>query len=109
MATRKDEQPKTWFRSERVFCSDGVWYFHTREGVDVGPYRNKFEAEVDAEMLKSLLLGVATDQSQRVIREFMLDDRTTMDNFRDDAFTDYLVEEGVNAIKEVSANPGGSV
>ncbi len=103
MTARKNEQAKTWFRSERVFCSDGVWYFHTREGVDVGPYRNKFEAEVDAEMLKALLVGVAEDQTHRVIREFMLDDRTTMDNMKDQAFTDYLVEEGVNAIQ------GGSV
>jgi len=99
MATRKDEQQKTWFRSDRVFCSDNVWYFHTREGVDVGPYRNKFEAEVDAEMLKSLLIGVPADLAQRVIREFMLDDRTTMENLQGDAFTDYLVEEGVNAIQ----------
>jgi hypothetical protein len=103
MTTRKDEQAKTWFRSDRAFCSDGVWYFHTREGVDVGPYRNKFETEVDAEMLKSLLVGVAVDQTRRVIRKFMLDDRTTMDNLKGDAFTDYLVEEGVNAIQGGSA------
>ena len=50
-------------------------------------------------MLKSLLVGVAEDQTHRVIREFMLDDRTTMDNLKDEAFTDYLVEEGVNAIQ----------
>jgi hypothetical protein len=103
MATRKDEQAKTWFRSDRVFCSDGVWYFRTREGVDVGPYRNRFEAEVDAEMLKSVLIGVSADLAQRVIREFMLDDRTTMENLKGDAFTDYLVEEGVNAIQGAGA------
>jgi len=103
MSTRKDEQNKTWFRSERVFCSDSVWYFHTREGVDVGPYKNKFEAEVDAEMLKSLLIGAEPGQAHRVIREFMLDDRTTMDNLKDDAFTDYLVEEGNSAVQGGSA------
>jgi len=100
MATRKHEQPRTWFRSDRVFCSDGAWYFHTREGVDVGPYRNKFEAEVDAEMLKSLLLGVDELQARRVIREFMLDERTTIDNLKGEAFTDYLIEEGINAIQD---------
>jgi hypothetical protein len=99
MSTRKDEQNKTWFRSERAFCSDGVWYFHTREGVDVGPYKNKFEAEVDAEMLKSLLVGAEPGQAHRVIRKFMLDDRTTMDNLKDDAFTDYLVKEGNSALQ----------
>ena len=103
MAFRKNEQPRTWFRSERVFCSDGVWFFHTREGVDVGPYRNKFEAEVDAEMLKSLLVGAEGLEAKRIIREFMLDDRTTMDNMRDEAFTDYLLDEGVSAIRGKSA------
>jgi hypothetical protein len=101
--TRKNEHAKTWFSSDRVFCADGVWYFHTREGVDVGPYRNKFEAEVDAEMLKLLLVGVADDQTHRVIREFMLDDRIRMDNMKDQAFTEDPGEEGVNPIQ------GGSV
>jgi hypothetical protein len=99
MATRKDEQPRTWFRSDRIFCAEGVWFFHTREGVDVGPYRNKFEAEVDAEMLKALLEGVDPSQTRRVIREFMLDDRTVMDNLRGEAFTDYLIEEGSRALQ----------
>ena len=103
MGHRKDEEPRTWFRSERVFCSDGVWYFHTREGVDVGPYRNKFEAEVDAEMLKTLLVGVEGEEARQTIRKFMLDDRTNMDDMRDAAFTDYLLDED-----EAAAQRGSS-
>jgi hypothetical protein len=60
-AARKDERLRTWFRSDRVFLSDGQWFFHTREGVDVGPYDSQFEAEIEAGMLKA------------VIREFVLD------------------------------------
>jgi len=74
-AARQDEKPRTWFRSERVFLSDGEWFFHTREGVDVGPYESQFEAEIEAGMLKELLRERAArgDGSMSVIREFVLD------------------------------------
>ncbi len=74
-AARIDEKPKTWFRSERVFLSDEKWFFHTREGVDVGPYDSQFEAEIEAGMLKELLRERAAkgDASISVIREFVLD------------------------------------
>lgn len=79
-AVRSNEQPRTWFRSERVFLSNGQWYFHTREGVDVGPYDTQFEAEIEAGMLKELLrerLGTNEslygERALEVIREFVLD------------------------------------
>lgn len=74
-AARKDESPRTWFRSDRVFLSDGQWFFHTREGVDVGPYESQFEAEIEAGMLKELLRerGQGGHNSMAVIREFVLD------------------------------------
>ena len=71
MANRRDEEPKTWFRSERVFRVDGDWFFHTREGIAVGPYSDKFAADVDAEMLKSLLAEVEDTEAHELIREFM--------------------------------------
>jgi hypothetical protein len=81
-AGRDNEQPKTWFRSERVFMSNGKWYFHTREGVDVGPYDSQFEAEIEAGMLKELLRECADAEAAgaeaplAVIREFVLDSYT---------------------------------
>jgi hypothetical protein len=73
-AARENEKPRTWFRSERVFLSDGQWFFHTREGVDVGPYDSQFEAEIEAGMLKELLRERAVGGgSMSVIREFVLD------------------------------------
>ena len=73
-AVRLNERPRTWFRSERVFLSDGRWYFHTREGVDVGPYDSQFEAEIEAGMLKELLRERAeAEGALNVIREFVLD------------------------------------
>ena len=74
-AARQNESPKTWFRSDRVFLSDDKWYFHTREGVDVGPYDSQFEAEIEGGMLKALLRerGAQSGGSMSVIREFVLD------------------------------------
>lgn len=71
MANRRDEEPKTWFRSDRVFRVDGEWFFHTREGIAVGPYSDKFAADVDAEMLKSLLVGVEEAEAHDIVREFV--------------------------------------
>ena len=73
MANRRDEAPKMWFRSDRVFRVDDEWFFHTREGIAVGPYSDKFAADVDAEMLKSLLDGVEEAEAREIIRQFMED------------------------------------
>ncbi len=73
-SARQHEDQKTWFRSERVFLTDGEWYFHTREGVDVGPYPSQFEAEIEAGMLKELLRNVPRgEEALSVIREFVLE------------------------------------
>ena len=32
-------------RTERVFSENDLWYFKTREGDDVGPFRYRSEAE----------------------------------------------------------------
>lgn len=73
ITARSNERPQTWFRSERVFLSDGKWYFHTREGVDVGPYDSQFEAEIEAGMLKELLRERPGTDPLGIIREFVLD------------------------------------
>ncbi len=73
-AVRCNEQPRTWFRSDRVFLSDGKWFFHTREGVDVGPYESQFEAEIEAGMLRELIRGrTEGSNALSVIREFVVD------------------------------------
>lgn len=72
---RNKEEQRVWFRSERVFFSDGTdWYFQTREGMDVGPYESQPEAEIEAGLLKELLRPCVDDESvKRVMREFILD------------------------------------
>jgi hypothetical protein len=72
MAKRRDDDaPKTWFRSERVFRVDGDWFIHTREGIAVGPYQDKFAADVDAEVLKSLLVGTKEAEAVGIIQDFV--------------------------------------
>jgi hypothetical protein len=54
-----------------VFRVDGEWFIHTREGIAVGPYGDKFAADVDAEVLKSLLVGTSETEALAIIQEFM--------------------------------------
>jgi hypothetical protein len=70
---RKNEQPKMWFRSERVFLEGSRdWYFQTREGVAVGPYESQAEAEIEASLLKELLRELHSEETvTQTIREFV--------------------------------------
>ncbi len=72
---RSNEDPRVWFRSERVYlATDNEWFFQTREGVDVGPYESQFEAEIEAGLLKELLQDChSADAVMEIIREFVLD------------------------------------
>jgi len=94
MEYRRNEDPRTWFRSNRIFRSDGRWYFHTREGIPVGPYSTQFEAEIDVGLLKSLLNNAESERAIAIIREFMLDSGSTMGGLNTATFTDYLIDEG---------------
>jgi hypothetical protein len=93
MERRKNESPRLWFRSERIFRSNGQWYFHTREGIDVGPFATRFAAEVEASILKNILKEVPEAQRARTrIREFMMDSEMSGSDLT--GFTDYVVKEG---------------
>jgi len=41
---RKGEVGKLPPRSSRIFHMDNLWYFNTREGVDIGPFHSQNEA-----------------------------------------------------------------
>ncbi len=71
---RRDERSKTWFRCDRVFHTNGRWYFHTREGIDIGPYESQLEAEIEAGMLKELIKNSGVNgESLAVLRDFILE------------------------------------
>jgi hypothetical protein len=69
-----------------------MWYFHTREGIDVGPFRSEFEAQVEASILKDVLKEVGDPSNGSVaIREFLLDARTWSCDLK--GLTDYVERE----------------
>ena len=106
MENRENEPQRFWFRSERVFRVDGLWYFHTREGIDVGPYETRFEAEIDATMLVAMLKDVEPEKAKTVIREFMLfSDAGPSDyaDMSDAAFTDYVTEDVNEVLRSIRA------
>lgn len=45
MECRAGETSKKWFRSSRIYCVDGKWFFTTREGDNMGPFVSRHQAE----------------------------------------------------------------
>lgn len=61
-------------RSERFFKTDIGWYFKTREGIAVGPYKDPFDAELSASLLISRLAQLENEEDPRIaIRGFQND------------------------------------
>jgi hypothetical protein len=60
---RKDDQSKGSFhyRSERVFGEQGLWYFRTREGQSLGPFRYETEAR---QMLDNFINDIQQREQQ---------------------------------------------
>ena len=68
---RYGEEQKHWYRSNRFFQVDGIWFFSTREGLDVGPFDTERDARVHEDKLKSLLIKCTDSASaQRTILEY---------------------------------------
>ncbi len=91
---RSGEEAKVWYRSDRVFHSDGAWYFHTREGVDIGPFSCHFDAELESSILINKLRETPYDQMYRVIHAHSVETQGSAGMLNSPAFTDYLVETG---------------
>jgi len=94
ITVRAGEPARLWYRSDRIFCVDSAWYFHTREGLDVGPYRCQFDAELEVGILLQRLRQTPEAQILQVIRNHMLDTQGAAGTLNTKAFTDYLVEVG---------------
>ena len=70
-SVRRGESAKHWFRSERFFKVGGVWFFTTREGIDIGPYASMLEARKQLQQLFVFLRKTQTDaESRKVVYEF---------------------------------------
>jgi len=62
---RRNEAPHFRFRSDRMFHSNGLWYFATREDVNVGPFATRYEAEMAARELIDVLATGADEARTR--------------------------------------------
>ena len=69
-------------RSARFLESDDGWFFRTREGIMLGPYETKFDAELSASLLVARLAQLDEGKDPaRVIRAFETDPaNATMSN-----------------------------
>ncbi len=51
----------SYARSERIFDDSGLWYFRTREGGQVGPFRYESEAR---QMLASFISDIQSKEAE---------------------------------------------
>ena len=93
MDHRKNEPVRTRLRPHRIFRVNELWYFDTREGINVGPFNSEFEAHIEASILEHLLNEAPTPEAEiAAIREFVLDARSTACDLK--GLTDYVHREG---------------
>lgn len=70
-AVRAGEPPRNWYRSGRFYNVDGVWFFSTREGIDVGPFPSERDARRGERRLVGLLKRTGTpEEAYRTIYEY---------------------------------------
>ena len=61
-------------RSARFLNNEDQWFFRTREGILLGPYSSKFDAELSASLLIARLAQLGDkDDAVRVIEAFAKD------------------------------------
>lgn len=68
---RHGEAPQQWYRSNRFFKVEDMWFFSTREGVDVGPYRTENEARKnERRLVRSLTAARNAEEAFQIAQEF---------------------------------------
>jgi len=67
MPSRSGEQDKIRFRGSHVFPAHGKFYFNTREGVDVGPFETRADAEINSTRLRLVLANIQDPALARVV------------------------------------------
>jgi hypothetical protein len=67
MDARQGEAPKMRFRGSHVFPAGGKWYFNTREGIDVGPFATRGEAEINSTRLRLVLAKIDDPELARAV------------------------------------------
>lgn len=63
---RNDTEDKLHFRSDRIACENGLFYFTSREGVKEGPYKSRAQAEIAASLYASEQLSLTGEESMLI-------------------------------------------
>lgn len=65
MKRKGENSTRTHFRSSRMYEENGYWYFNTREGEMIGPFRDELEASTKLEVYIRLAdTGLLTEADQ---------------------------------------------
>ncbi len=68
---RRGEQAKIWFRSGRLFKVSGVWFFTTRENINIGPFSSELEAKMhEQQLVASLRKGLTEQEALKIVYEY---------------------------------------
>lgn len=89
---RSGEAQAPKFRSNRVFRSNGQWYFHTREGVDIGPFETLGEANNEVGLLVRRMGELSEECISGLIRERQLEAQVAAGTLEAQDFVSYVDE-----------------
>jgi hypothetical protein len=65
MKRKSDKNNQVCFRTNRMYEADGRWYFKTRGGAVVGPFRDELEASTQLEVyIRMVDLGLRPVQDE---------------------------------------------
>ena len=67
MPSRSGEPDTVRFRGSHVFPARGKYFFNTREGIDVGPFDNRADAQINSTRLRLILGGITNPQLARTV------------------------------------------
>jgi hypothetical protein len=95
MAKRKsDKDDLLRFQTDRVYKSNNHWFVATREGLEVGPYRDKETAAKYCAQLITTLSEIDNPEEVLIaIRNFIFDTADYNPEFQSDSFVDYVVND----------------
>ena len=67
MDARRGESPRPRFRGTQLFPAGGKWYFNTREGLDVGPFETRADAQINSTRLRLVLAKIKDPELVRTV------------------------------------------
>lgn len=94
LSVREGENSRFWKRGQRIYRNTKGFYYKTREGIEVGPFGCRFDAEID---LESMICAITEGGSaSQVVHSHAVTAGTTITDYHLNSgdYTDYLVEEG---------------